>query len=62
MEKEKNIIYKGKRWNGTGFNLKGEKDFEIKYGNGEIKEYYNNGNLKFKCEYKNGLIIGKGEE
>ena len=54
--------FQGKKWNGIGYNIQGEKDFEIKDGNGEIKEYYDNGKLKFKCEYKNGCIIGKGEE
>ena len=47
----------GKRWNGTGYNLIGKKDFEIKDGNGMIKEYhYIKGNIKFECEYSKGRI------
>ena len=47
----------GKRWNGTGYNLIGKKDFEIKDGNGMIKEYhYINENIKFECEYSKGRI------
>ena len=31
----------GKRWNGKGFNINGKLEFEIKNGNGKVKEYYN---------------------
>ena len=54
MEKGKNIIHlipmrrikfegnylNGKKWNGIGFNFIGKPDFEIKDGNGIIKEYH----------------------
>ena len=54
MEKGKNIIHlipmrrikfegnylNGKKWNGIGYNLIGKPDFEIKDGNGIIKEYH----------------------
>jgi len=29
----------GKKWNGNGYNINGNKEFEIKNGNGNIKEY-----------------------
>jgi len=44
----------GKRWNGKGYNINGNLDFEIKDGKGFIKEYYNNSKLKFEGEYLNG--------
>ena len=53
----------GKRWNGIGYNLIWKPDFEIKDGNGIIKEYhYINGKIKFKCEYSRGRINGNGAE
>ena len=39
----------GKRWNGKGYNIKGEMSFVIKEGNGKIKEYY--------CIYLNIKVI-----
>ena len=36
--------------------------YEIKDGKGKIKEYYENGVLKFEKEYLNGDINGKGKE
>ena len=38
----------GKRWNGKGYNKNGIMDFEIKDGNGKVKEYNSNGELKFQ--------------
>ena len=54
----------GKRWNGKGYNKKGELEFELKNGNGIIKEYRDiMGNaLEYEVEYKNGLKDGKGRE
>jgi len=52
----------GKRWNGNGYNINGNKEFEIKHGEGYIKEYDYDGNLKYEGEYKNGEINGKGKE
>ena len=52
----------GKWWNGTWYNINGEKEYEINNGNGNIKEYYPNGKLKFECEYVNGVLTGKGKE
>ena len=33
----------GKKWNGKGYNKKGENDFEIEEGKGKGKEYYDGG-------------------
>jgi len=52
----------GKRWNGKGYNFKGEEEFEIKDGKGYIKEYNDNNELIIEGEYKNGMIYGKGKE
>ena len=42
----------GKRWNGKGFNHEGKEVFEIKNGEGLIKEYNNKGKLILEGEYK----------
>ena len=34
--------------------IDGNIEFEIKNGKGNIKEYYDNGKLQFKGEYKKG--------
>ena len=52
----------GKRWNGKLYGKDGCIEFEIKDGNGKIKEYYDDGKLKFEGEYLNGEINGKGKE
>ena len=52
----------GLRWNGKGYNKKGELEYELINGNGKVKEYYNNGNLEFEGEYLNGKRNGKGKE
>ena len=52
----------GKKWNGKGYNKKGENDFEIEEGKGKGKEYYDGGELKFEGEYLNGERNGKGKE
>ena len=49
----------GKRWNGKGYNLYGNEEFEIKNGNGKGKDYYNDGKLIFEGEYINGERNGK---
>ena len=51
---------KGKKLNGTGYNINGNIDFEIKDGKG--KEYYKNSKLKFEGEYIKGERNGKGKE
>ena len=53
----------GKRWNGKGYDKKGNLIYEIKNGNGNIKEYhYDSGIIKFEGEYINGERNGKGKE
>ena len=44
----------GERHNGIGYNIKGEKEFEIKNGFGKGKEYNFNGILVYEGEYANG--------
>ena len=45
----------GKKWNGKGYDKKHNVIYEIKNGNGFIKEItYAEGNLKFEGEYQNG--------
>ena len=60
---------KGKKWNGKGYFCKGEENknninviYELKKGKGLIKEYYDNGKLKFEGEYLNGEKNGKGKK
>ena len=53
------IIFEGeylndKIWNGKGYNITGNLEFEIKNGKGDIKCYDSNGNLEFNGEYLNG--------
>ena len=68
IEYEKGIIkYKGdkvngKMWNGIGYDPMGNKAYEIKYGKGRIKKYYETGELKFDVEYLYGYIFGKGKK
>ena len=51
-----------KIWNGIGYNINGNKEFEIIIGNGKVKEYDNEGKLKYEGEYLNGERNGKGKE
>ena len=41
---------KGKRWNEQGYNINGNIEFEIKDGEGNIKEYNFEGELEFEGE------------
>ena len=47
----------GKKWNGKGYDKKGNIIFELKKGNGKRKKYN-----EFEGEYINGEINGKGKE
>ena len=51
----------GKKWNGKGYD--GEKNivYEIKNGNGYIKEFRDN-KLRFECQFLNGEFNGKAKE
>ena len=45
----------GKKWNGKGYDEKGNIIYELKNGNGNIKEYNDEyGYLEFEGEYLNG--------
>ena len=52
----------GKRWNGIGYDIDGFKQFEIKNGNGFVKEYNYEGNIIYEGQYINGVRNGKGKE
>ena len=53
----------GKIWNGNGYNIQGNFEFEIKDGKGNVKEYnYFRGKLLFEGEYRNGERNGRGIE
>ena len=52
----------GKVWNGKGYDRNEKLIFEIKEGKGYIKEFDNDGNLKFEGKYLNGERNGKGKE
>ena len=55
--------YLNEKRNGKGYDKKHNVIYEIKNGNGFIKEItYNEGKLKFEGEYKNGERNGKGKE
>ena len=49
----------GKKWNGFGYDKYNKPIYELKNGEGIVKEYYDNGNLKFEGEYKNGKKMVK---
>ena len=44
----------GKRWNGKGYNINSNLEFEIKNGNRKVKEYNIDSELEFEGEYLNG--------
>ena len=52
----------GKRWTGKGYDFNKKLAYEIKNGNGFIKEYNDNGKLKYEGNYLNGDKYGKGKE
>jgi len=52
----------GKKYNGKGYDENGNLIYELKNGNGKVKEYDEFGKLKFEGEYKNGKRNGKGKE
>ena len=51
-----------KKWNGKGYDENGNIIYEINNGNGKVKEYFSNGQIKFEGEYLNGLKNGKVKE
>ena len=52
----------GTKWNGKGYDEKGNIIYELNNGNGKVKEYYTNCILEFVGEYLNGKRNGKGKE
>ena len=50
------------KWNGKGYDALNNIIYELKDGKGIIKEYDEKNILKFKGEYLNGKINGKGKE
>jgi len=52
----------GKEWNGNGYDMKNNITYEIKNGNGNVKEYDSSGRLRFEGLYMNGLKNGKGKD
>ena len=53
----------GKRWNGKGYDMDNNVVYELKNGNGFIKEYNpDTGDIIFEGEYSNGIRNGKGKE
>ena len=51
-----------KKWNGKGYDKKGNIIYELINDNGKVKEYDNYGYLIFEGEYLNGKRNGKGKE
>ena len=45
-----------------GYDKHGNIIYELINGNGKVKEYWDNDELKFEGEYLNGEINGKGKE
>ena len=45
------IYNNGKKWNGIGYDIKANKVYEIKNGEGYIKEYNDEGKLYIESEY-----------
>ena len=52
----------GKKYNGKGYDRKNNIIYELKNGNGFVKEYSSNSQLIFDGQYLNGEIEGKGQE
>ena len=51
-----------KIWSGKGYNINGKLEYELKDGQGKIKEYFYNDTLRYEGEYLNGERNGKGKE
>ena len=52
----------GKKWNGKGYDTSKNEIYELKNGEGKIKEYDYDGNLMLEGEYKNGELEGDVKE
>ena len=61
LEFEGEYLY-DKKWNGKGYDINHNVIYELKYGNGKVKEYDNFGKLIFEGECLNGKRLnGKGK-
>ena len=61
LEYEGEYLY-NQKWNGKGYDENGNIVYELKNGNGKVKEYYDNGKLYFEGKYLNGKRNGKGKK
>ena len=61
MEYEGEYLY-DKKWNGKGYDGNGDIIYELIKGNGKVKEYDDDGKLRFEGEYIDGKLNGKGKE
>ena len=61
LEFEGDFLY-NKKWNGKGYDKNGNIIYELINGNGNVREFYGDGNLIFEGEYLNGKRNGKGIE
>ena len=52
--------FNGKKWTGVGYDINGNVAYKIHCGKGFVKEFFNDGILKFEGEYENGERNGKG--
>ena len=50
------------KWDGKGYDEKGNIIYELHNGTGKVKEYEENGELLFEGEYLNGIRNGQGKE
>ena len=60
LEYEGEYLY-NKKWNGKGYDMNGNVIYELKNGNGNVKEYYSGDDLIYEGEYLNGRRHGKGK-
>ena len=51
-----------KKWNGVGYDENENISYQIKNGNGKVKEYFPNRNIMYEGEYKKGKKEGRGIE
>ena len=61
LEYEGEYLYDAK-WNGKGYDKNGNIIYELKNGNGNVREYNNEGKLIYEGEYLKGRKNGKGIE
>ena len=61
LEYEGDYLY-DRKWNGKGYDKNGNIIYELINGNGKVKEYNYDGELKFEGEYLNGKKNGQGKE